>query len=185
MCGGRGTRLDVPVEKPLFEIDGVPMVDRVLGALADSEVARVYAATSPDAPETRAHVDVPTVSTPGEGYVADLQTALSDDRLSTPVLTVAADLPLLDGEVLDRVLAVHDDDSLRVLVPADLKRDLGVSDDTTYDREGQTVAPTGVNVVGDAGDDAWLTDDVRLAVNVNTRGDARVAERLLESRNFL
>ncbi|MFC6862072.1 NTP transferase domain-containing protein [Halomicroarcula sp. GCM10025817] len=185
MCGGRGTRLDAPVEKPLFEVDGVPMVDRVLDALEASSVDAVYAATSPATPETRAHVDVPTVETPGEGYVDDLSSALADDRLSTPVLTVAADLPLLDGEILDRVLAAHDAGSMTVIVPAALKRALGGSDDTTFERGGREVAPTGVNVVGDAGDDAWCTDDLRVAINVNTRRDAQVAEHLLASRNLL
>ena len=179
MCGGRGTRLDAAVEKPLFEVGGVPMVDRVLGALDESDIGRVYAATSPAATETRAHLDVPCIGTPGEGYVADLDAALADERVDTPVLTVAADLPLLDGEILDRVLAAHEAGSLSVLVPAERKRELGVSDDTTFQREAREVAPTGVNVVGDGGEDAWLTDDHRVAVNVNTLADARVAEQLL------
>jgi adenosylcobinamide-phosphate guanylyltransferase len=179
MCGGRGTRLDAPAEKPLFRVEGVPMVDRVADALRESRVDEVYAVTSPDAPETRAHLSVPTVETPGEGYVADLDAALSDDRLSTPVLTVAADLPLLDGAILDRVLDAHDTGSLTVCVPAALKRDLGVSNDTTFVRDGREVAPTGVNVVGDDGDDAVVLAESRLAVNVNTLADARVAaERL-------
>ena len=181
MCGGRGTRLDSDAEKPLFRVAGVPMVDRVLGALADSAVGRVVAVTSPATPETRSYLDVPRIETPGEGYVADLEAALADERVSPPVLTVAADLPLLDGEIVDRVLAVHDAGSLSVLVPAARKRDLGVSDDTTFERDGHEVAPTGVNVVGDGGDDAWLTEDSRVAVNVNTLTDARVAERVLSS----
>lgn len=179
MCGGRGTRLDADAEKPLFRVDGVPMVDRVLAALDASGVGRVYAATSPNAPATRAHLDYPCIETPGEGYVADLEAALSDGRLDAPVVTVAADLPLLDGEVRDSVVAAHGGGSLSVLVPAARKRELGVSDDTTLERDGREVAPTGVNVVGDDGDDAWLTDDYRVAVNVNTLADARVAERLL------
>ena len=179
MCGGRGTRLDSDREKPLFSVGGVPMVDRVLGALADSAVDGVFAATSPAAPETRAHVDVPCIETPGDGYVADLDAALSDDRLARPVVTVAADLPLLDGESLDRVLAAHDGGSLSVLVPAARKRELGVTDDTTFEREGREVAPTGVNVVGESGDDVWVTEDYRVAVNVNTLTDARIAETLL------
>jgi len=77
------------------------------------------------------------------------------------------------------VLAVHDTGSLSVLVPAARKRDLGVSDETTFERDGREVAPTGVNIVGREGDDAWLTEDERVAVNVNTVADARVAERLL------
>ncbi|QIO22031.1 NTP transferase domain-containing protein [Haloarcula sp. JP-L23] len=179
LCGGRGTRLDTAVEKPLFRVGGVPMVDRVVDALAESGVEEVYAATSPNAPATSAHLDVPAIETPGDGYVADLDAALSDDRLSTPALTVAADLPLLDGEILDRVLAVHEGGSMSVLTPAARKRDLGVSDDTTFERDGREVAPTGVNVVDETGEDAWLTDDVRVAVNVNTLADAHVAEQFL------
>ncbi|WP_170832131.1 NTP transferase domain-containing protein [Haloarcula vallismortis] len=179
MCGGRGTRLDTDAEKPLFRVGGVPMVDRVVGALQDSAVERVIAVTSPNAPETRSHLNVPCIETPGEGYVADLDTALADDRLSRPALTVAADLPLLEGEVVDRVLDTHEGGSLTVLVPASLKRALGVSDDTTFEDGGREVAPTGVNVVGDGPDDARLMRDRRVAVNVNTLADARVAEQWL------
>lgn len=179
MCGGRGTRLAADTEKPLFDVGGVPMVDRVLAALDDSDVAGVYAATSPNAPATRAHIDCPCIETPGDGYVADLDAALSDGRLDTPVLTVAADLPLLDGEILDRVIVAHEGGSLSVLVPAQRKRELGVSDDTVFERDGREMAPTGVNIVGDEGDDAWVTDDYRVAVNVNTLADARIAEQLL------
>ncbi|MFU1780154.1 NTP transferase domain-containing protein [Haloarcula japonica] len=179
MCGGRGTRLDTEVEKPLFRVGGVPMVDRVVGALEDSGVERIIAATSPNAPDTGSHLDMPCVETPGEGYVADLDAALADDRLSQPVLTVAADLPLLDGEIIDCVLDEHSDGSLSVLVPASLKRELGVSDDTTFEHGDREVAPTGVNVVGDGPDDAWRTRDRRVAVNVNTLADARVAEQWL------
>ncbi|WP_324663703.1 NTP transferase domain-containing protein [Haloarcula sediminis] len=179
MCGGRGTRLDTDAEKPLFRVGGVPMVDRVLDALARSSIDTAYAVTSPAAPETRAHLDGPCIETPGEGYVADLDAALADGRVSTPVLTVAADLPLLDGAVLDRALDAHDGGSLSVLVPAARKRALGVSDDTTFEREGREVAPTGVNVVGETGEDVWLTDDFRVAVNVNTLADARVAAEFL------
>ncbi|MFC7075610.1 NTP transferase domain-containing protein [Haloarcula halophila] len=179
MCGGRGTRLDSDAEKPLFRVGGVPMVDRVLAAVRESAVETAYAVTSPQAPGTATHVDAPAIETPGEGYVPDLEAALSDDRLSRPVLTVAADLPLLDGPVLDQVLARHDTGSLTVLVPAALKRELGVSDDTTFRREGREVAPTGVNVVGDDGDDAVLFHDPRLAINVNTLADARVAGQRL------
>ncbi|MBV0901381.1 NTP transferase domain-containing protein [Haloarcula salina] len=179
MCGGRGTRLDSDAEKPLFRVGGVPMVDRVVRALRRSSLEGIYAVVSPNAPETAAHLDLPCIETPGEGYVADLGAALDDDRVSTPVLTVAADLPLLDGEVLDRVLDVHENGSLTVLVPAALKRDLGVSDDATFVDDGREVAPTGVNVVGDGPDDAAVVPDRRLAVNVNTLADGRVAEQWL------
>ncbi len=179
ICGGKGTRLDYDGEKPLFPVDGEPMVDRVLAALADSRVDRVYAVVSPHAPETAAHVDCPTVETPGEGYVADLQHALADERVTEPVVTVAADLPLLDAEAVDGVLDAHEAGSLTVATPTFLKSALGVSVDTTFVHDGEELAPAGVNVVGDGPDRTLVRDDARLAVNVNRREDAEVAERLL------
>ena len=187
MCGGRGTRLDAPVEKPLYEVDGRAMVDRVCDALAASDVESVYAAVSPHAPETREHVrareDCTVIETPGDGYVADLDAILDDSRIDRPVLTCVADLPLLAPELVDETLAAarrRDGDSLTVAVPAALKERLGVSADTTMSHEGRSVAPVGLNVVGSPSDAVKLSHDVRLAVNVNRVGDAMVAERLRE-----
>ncbi|GGM61459.1 NTP transferase domain-containing protein [Halarchaeum rubridurum] len=185
MCGGRGTRLDATAEKPLSRVAGVPMVERVADALAASRVETTHAAVSPHAPETAAHLDdrgVSLIETPGEGYVADLGAAL--DTLESPVLTVAADLPLLDAASVNRVLDVSadaaDGPGVQVCVPAALKRHLGVSADTTYERDGREVAPTGVNVVADGDTETVLLSyDVRYAVNVNRRRDAAVAEALL------
>jgi len=129
---------------------------------------------------TREHLaDRPRIDAPGEGYVADLEFALADDRVETPVLTVAADLPLLVSAPVDAVLDAHGAGSLAVYVPASLKRDLGASVDTTFERDGRELAPTGVNVVGDGRDETYVTEDRRLAVNVNRRTDAAVAEAWL------
>ena len=188
MCGGRGTRLDSDTEKPLSEIAGTPMLDRVLSALDDSRIETVYAAVSPQTPKTRRHLDsksggddLQIVETAGEGYVEDLQYAL--DGMDTPVLTVAADLPLLDGEILDRILAQHDSGSLSVYVPDALKGTIGASSEATMEWDGQTVASTGVNIVGEGSEQRYLAHDARLAVNVNYPEDAAVAESLLGERS--
>jgi adenosylcobinamide-phosphate guanylyltransferase len=205
MCGGRGTRLDADCEKPLFSVGGEPMVARVVDALAASEVGTVRAAVSPNAPATRrfaeARDDLVTVETPGEGYVEDLRVAL--ETVETPALTVAADLPLLAADAVDAVLAAHDartadhptadppaadsqttdahePASLTVCVPAALKRALGASTDTTFERDGRQLAPAGVNVVADADTETmYETYDARFAVNVNRPSDADLAEALL------
>jgi adenosylcobinamide-phosphate guanylyltransferase len=170
-------------EKPLVEVCGTPMVERVLAALRDSRVERMHLITSPHTPDTRAHLaslldenagrgeagddddDVSDaghpdrfgsratiVDTPGEGYVPDLRYAL--DRVRPPVLTVACDLPLLAPVVVNRVLdrAETCPTSLAVCVPAALKRLLGTSTDSTWERGDRELAPTGLNVV--AGKDA-------------------------------
>ncbi len=174
MCGGEGTRLGADVEKPLLEINTRPMVDHVCEALAASHVDRTYAVASPATPETAARVDCPVIETPGEGYVADLQRALSDDRISRPVLTVAADLPLLDRSAINRILDASTG-SLTVAIPVGRKRALGVSVDTAYRDGGRLLTPAGINVVGGAADDTLVARDRRLAVNVNRPRDARRA----------
>jgi adenosylcobinamide-phosphate guanylyltransferase len=190
MCGGRGTRLDSEAEKPLFEIGGRPMVARVADALEASRVETVHAVVSPNAPETSEFAEtrdsLATIETPGEGYVADLQVAL--DAVESPVLTVAGDLPLLDADAVNLVLDAHDASadaaggvapSTTVCVPAALKRALGASVDTAFERDGRELAPTGVNVVAESEEDTmYETYDARLAVNVNRRSDAELATDL-------
>ena len=172
MCGGRGSRLGGDTEKPLVAVAGVPMVDRVLDALDDAErVGDVSCAVSPHTPATRDHLrerdGVVVVDTPGDGYVADLSHAL--DRVGSPVVTVASDLPLLTGGVVDRVL--------------DRVVGAGVGVDTTTTVDGRAVAPTGLHVVVDgAADEAVVLGDERLAVNVNRPRDLRVADALVEDR---
>jgi len=178
MCGGRGSRLG-PGEKPLRPVGGVPMVDRVRTALDASALDRIYAVTSPHAPGTAAHVDLPTIEAAGEGYVPDLQAALADDRVSRPVLTVAADLPLLAGCVIDAFLAGYGSGALTVAVPVGRVVGLGFSVDTTWRRGGRAVRPAGLNVVDDGGETLHVTRDYRVAANVNRPGDRHRAEWLL------
>ena len=181
MCGGEGARLDRG-EKPLFEVGGVPMVERVLGALEASDVDAVYAVTAPQAPGTAERLAgrLERIETDGEGYVADLGAAL--ERVERPVLTVVSDLPLLAAENVDRTLAAHEEGSLTVCVPTALKTALGVSADTTRRHGGHDLAPAGLNVVGaadgDDGETLRVSYDARLAVNVNRPDDAAVAEVL-------
>lgn len=210
MCGGRGTRLGGDTEKPLTTVDGRPMVNRVLNALVGSRVGTIHPVVSPHATATRAHLaeladgrwsdagsdaglDGSIVDAPGEGYVADLRYALEALGLDgSRVLTVAADLPLLAPEPVDRTLDAAECDgdrerenesatpSVTVCVPAALKRRLGVSCETTFERDGRELAPTGLNVVGERGERLRISHDARLAVNVNRNDDAAIAESLIQ-----
>ena len=198
MCGGQGTRLESSREKPLYPIDGVAMIDRVVAALAESDLGNVSAAVSPNAPETRTHLDaddrVRTIETAGDGYVADLQAVLDRPAIDPPILTAAADLPLLTASVVDHVLdryaAVIEGGagtaapsagtpSLTVSVPVALKRRLGASVDSRLEPEPH-LAPTGINVVGSTDESMiHIAYDPRLSVNVNRLEDADAAASLL------
>lgn len=178
MCGGPGTRLDTPREKPLLEINGTPMLDRVLAALDASPIDTTYPVTSPHTPNTRDHLTREHIHTPGTGYVKDLNTALADDRITTPVLTVTADLPLLAPTHISTAIDAHDTDSVVVCVPTALKHHLGLSAEETPGHGGPELAPTGLNIVTTHTETIVTSYDVRLAVNVNTTTDATIAESL-------
>ena len=188
MCGGEGTRLRPAVgdtEKPLVEIDGEPMIDRVVAALQASSLTTVAAGVSPATPETAAHLTdidgVNCIETAGDGYVADLSEAVG--RLTTPVVTVAADLPLVAADHVDRAAATAGEESLTVCVPVSLTTALGVSAETTTEHDGTTVVPTGLNVVGSEDGQTAVWEDSRLAFNVNRPGDIDAVERWVDRRD--
>ncbi|MEF8812355.1 MAG: NTP transferase domain-containing protein [Halovenus sp.] len=183
MCGGSGTRLAADTEKPLVPIGGVPMVERVRQALAASDIEHTYAVTTSRAPATAASLDLPIIRTPGDGYVADLDCALADGRVSRPVLTVAADLPLLDAGAVDTVLESVGEGSLTVAVPVGRKRALGLSVDTVLWHDTRRLTPAGINVVAapDSGR-VLVTRDRRFAANVNRPADRRTVEWYCRTR---
>ena len=189
LCGGRGTRLGDDVgEKPLLSVCDEPMLDRVVRALRASSVSTVHAVPSPQTPKTRvraSELGLSVVDTPGEGYVSDLQHALS--VVDPPVVTVVSDLPHLAAEHVDDALTEAREvggaplASLTVCVPVSLKRTVGASVDTQFERGGTALAPTGLNVVGDdSTENVSIVADERLAVNVNRPSDREVAESLCD-----
>ena len=181
MCGGEGNRFESSVEKPLHSIGGKPMIDRVVSAIESSSIETVWAAVSPTAPNTRSWVKtsgVRTIETDGNGYVTDLTQA--QKTLDLPILTITADLPLVTGETIDSILETDPEQSLTVCVPVQIKRELGLSIGPSQEYQGREIEPTGINIVSSStGNRIVVRAEQRVAVNVNTRSDARIAEELL------
>lgn len=191
MCGGEGTRLDSAGEKPLHEINGVPMVERVVRRLGTTGLRRIHAVTSPHTPETREYVSglAHVVDAPGEGHVPDLAYAV--ERLDHPVLSVPCDNVAVPPGGVDRILEAFDGTGhLRVFTPAVVNRSLGMSVNDRTVVDGVECGSTGIRVTpasssprrpGEAasGVRRRVTYDVRFAVNVNTLAQARTAGSLL------
>lgn len=185
MSGGRGTRLDYNGEKPMYEIGGEPMIERVLNALEHSSIGQIKVAVSPHTPETREHVEklgAEVLETRGEGYVEDLKECL-ENEVETPVMTVVSDLPLLDPDIVNEVLEeyenLEEEVSVSVCTTLEFCEGLGIEPDTSFGG----LVPTGVNIVGDSNEDEYMViNDVRLSVNVNTLSDAIIAEEKLNEK---
>ena len=118
MAGGRGSRMDMSGEKLLActVSDGEykkPVIFNVIDALNHSHCfSRVIAATSPNSPHTKyvleeyekkylerfGTIGIETLTTPGNGYVSDLNFVLQ--KCADLVFITSGDLPLLDEKII-------------------------------------------------------------------------------------
>jgi len=154
MAGGKGTRFGVGTEKPMAQFMGKPLIRRVIEATKESErIAETIVAVTSFSPKTAqeaAEASVKVVETDGKGYHADLQQAIQDANLKCPVLVVSADLPLLNGEFLDKIIGEYEESgkpALTVLVPEEAFREHGVSAVSPYEHEGKMYAVSGINII--------------------------------------
>ena len=78
MAGGMGTRLKVPVEKPLFKLHDKPLIKYVIDNLNSSKyIDEIVIAVSPNTTETTKYLeslneDFRILDTSGEDYLKDL-----------------------------------------------------------------------------------------------------------------
>lgn len=191
MSGGRGTRLNLPVEKPLFKLYKKPLIKYLLENLDESKyVDKVVIATSPHTPKTKDYVcqlenDLMILDTPGDNYLDDLSFILEffeskskDDTL----LFINADLPLISSDIIDYTLETYlstESDALSVLVPVNIFEEL----DLEYSYEFDGLVPSGLNILRSENivQDEYnlIIAKKELAINVNTIKDAKVAKKFL------
>lgn len=195
MAGGRGRRLG-GVEKPLVEVNGVPMIRRVTHALSEAGLD-VWVAVSPNTPRTRRWAvsrGLNVVDTPGEGYVPDMIEAVENTGASGGVIVCTADLPLLTTGVVRRVLEEYERAGLPALsvhVPLDMCTRVGVRPDTVFHRDGLALVPTGLNIVSAAGvreeqeEKVLVLHEPRLAVNVNRPADIETCEGIMQEDELI
>ena len=193
MAGGLGTRMRIEEEKPLLKVGGKPMIEHVLIALKGTKkVDEIIVAVSEHTPKTATvarKFSVKVLRTPGKDWCSDVQYAIRKSQLGT-VLTVASDLPLIAGEVIEEVIEHYErcrKPALTVAVPLETCKRLGLSTDYVFEVKGKSVVPTGIDVIdgkrigeGMLEEEVLIIDDERIAVNVNTFEDLKIAEFMLQ-----
>ena len=190
MAGGKGTRLKVPCEKPLFKLHDKPLIKFVLDNLNSSKlIDEIVIAVSPNTPETTKYlrtldINFKILDTSGKDYLADLSYILDffeEKSKNDTLLFINADLPFISTETIDYVLKYYSNsnkDALSVLVPVRIFEDLGL--DYSYEFEGNV--PSGLNILRSENiiqDETQLViSKVELALNINTIPDSEIAEKL-------
>lgn len=193
MAGGRGTRLKVDVEKPLFKLHNKPLIKYVLDNLSSSKlVENVIIAVSPHTVETTNYLkslngDFQILDTPGIDYLNDLSYILTFfESISKEdiLLFINADLPFINSETIDFVLTSYlesNKESLSTQVPVEIFKKLNLK----YSYEFRGVVPAGLNVlksVNKIQDECQLIlPKIELALNINTLEDSLVAEKFYQA----
>lgn len=193
MAGGRGTRLKVDVEKPLFKLHGKPLIKYVLDNIASSKLVEdVVIAVSHHTCETTDYLksldgDFQILNTPGTDYLNDLSyilTLFESESKNDILLFINADLPFISSETIDFILTKYLEsakDSLSTQVPVEIFEKLGLE----YSYEFNGCVPSGLNVLRSVNEiqdeDQIILPKVELALNINTLKDSIVAEKFYQA----
>ena len=194
MAGGKGKRMGLPVEKPLLQFLGKPLVDWVVEAVASAEkISGFYVVTSANTPETEKRCKSKGwefLRTGAKGYHEDLKQAVREAGLSGAVLTIPADLPAVTGKFLDKVVSAFEvcgKDFLAVFVPIEKREALELSVSSTDEYKGVWYAVSGVNIVngakiqaeGKIETNAIITEETEVLLNINTLKDLKISEKIM------
>ena len=182
MAGGKGTRMNISNEKLLLEYKK-PVIFHVIDALKNSHCfSQVIVATSPNSPETK-HVleqnKIETLSTPGNGYVNDLNFLLQ--KMSGSVFVTSGDLPLLDEEIIQIMTEKFNSKNVwtSFLVSKKFLNSLGLESNLLINSGDIDCVHTGISIINadkiqnldPIKENYIILDDKRISFNLNTKKD--------------
>ena len=182
MAGGKGTRMDISNEKLLLEYKK-PVIFHVIDALKNSHCfSQVIVATSPNSPDTKHVLEqnrIETLSTPGNGYVNDLNFLLQ--KMSGSVFVTSGDLPLLDEEIIQVITEKFNSENVwtSFLVSKKFLNSLGLESSLLVNSDNIECTYTGISIINankiknlnSVKENYIILDDKRIAFNLNTRKD--------------
>ncbi len=193
MAGGKGQRLELPVEKPLLPFLGKPLIEWVAKAIQSARnVSYFYIITSMNTPETEKKClkdGLRVLKTDGKGYHDDLWEAILRAKLFCPILIVPSDIPAITGKIIDRVINTYEKcgkDALAVFIPIESRKERGLSISSTDYHDGVLYAVSGINIINAAKidqqkipTDAIITEEIEVVLNINTLKDLDIAEAIM------
>jgi adenosylcobinamide-phosphate guanylyltransferase len=197
MAGGKGTRMGLPIEKPMLPFLDKHLIDYVVAAINQSkQVTAFYIVTSSNTPNTEQHcknMGWNTLHTDAKGYHDDLKQAAHKANLTGPILTMPSDIPAITGKFLDKVIYEFEKckkDFLAVFVPIQKRLDLGLSISSTDEYKGTWYAVSGINIIngtkiqenGKIETSAIITEEIEVLFNINTQKDREIAQKLMNQK---
>jgi len=182
MAGGKGTRMNISNEKLLLEYKK-PVIFHVIDALKNSHCfSQVIVATSPNSPDTKHVLEqnrIEILSTPGNGYVNDLNFLLQ--KMSGSVFVTSGDLPLLDKEIIQTLAEKFNSKNVwtSFLVSKKFLNSLGLESNLLINYGDIDCVHTGISIINadkiqnldQVKENYIILDDKRIAFNLNRKKD--------------
>lgn len=186
MAGGKGSRMQSPLEKPLVPIKDKPMIESIIRALEDAEkIDNIIVATTKNTPQTEKFLKnrgIKTIRTPGKGYVSDLEFIISKLKSDQVLLTITADLPLINSSTLDYVVEKYEScgkPALCVAVPPEIFKRYNLKPSLEF----EGIIPSGLNILRcinkQQEEEVLLISKIELALNINSQDDIIFLEEYL------
>ena len=182
MAGGKGTRMNLGDEKLLLEYKK-PIILQVIDSLKNSNCfSKIITITSPNSPKTKKLLqekNIETFDTLGIGYVEDLNSILK--IIDDDVLVVSGDLPLLDAEIIEKIVNYYDPQKIwiSILVTNKFLTSIGINSKFSITFSNQLCHYTGISLINskkineleNIDENYIVIDDKRIGFNLNTKED--------------
>ena len=182
MAGGKGSRMNLDCEKLLLEYKK-PVILNVLESLKDSNsFSKILAITSKNSPKTKKLIEknnFKTLDTSGIGYVEDLNSVLQ--TLHENVFVTSGDLPLLDTEIVQKIMHLFDSKKswTSIVVTNKFLTSLGLESEYSVNYQDQMchysgislINPTRISSLENLVENYVIIDDKRIAFNLNSKRD--------------
>jgi len=182
MAGGKGTRMNLKNEKLLLQYKK-PVILHVIDSLQNSNsFSKILAITSSNSPKTKKFLkenDIEIFDTSGAGYVEDLNSVLK--TIHDKVLVTSGDLPLLDVEIIQKIITHFDSTKIwiSILVTNKFLTSIGLESEFSVSFDGQQCHYTGISLINSEKissldileENYIIIDDKRIAFNLNSKED--------------
>ena len=198
MAGGLAQRLGCG-EKSCIKLNGNPLISYMINALKDAaSIEKIYVSVTTATPQTKLLIekeykDLQVIEAAEGNYVGDMIYSIKETGAIGPILVVMCDLPLVNAEMIEDVLAKYetcDEPALSVYVPIALCKQIGIRPDTVFHKNTKLIVPTGINIL-DASDICneqpdynYIVNEPRLAMNVNTPEDLEKCRQMMTEYNL-
>ena len=182
MAGGKGTRMNLNSEKLLLKHKKYVILDVIDSLTNLNYFSKILAITSSNSPKTKKLLqekNIETFDTLGIGYVEDLNSILK--IIDDDVLVVSGDLPLLDAEIIEKIVNYYDPQKIwiSILVTNKFLTSIGINSKFSITFSNQLCHYTGISLINskkineleNIDENYIVIDDKRIGFNLNTKED--------------